>query len=80
MLNAQLRPGMQTMAVMRLTKSLGRRIAREPATAEPERRAPRSVADEVLAWKDGGGAEVQVSFHNGRATTWELRRPPETAE
>jgi hypothetical protein len=65
MLNARLRAGMQMIQVLKLTKSLGRRV---------------SPGAEVFAWTDGGGVEVLVTFGNGRCKRWELRRPEEAAE
>jgi hypothetical protein len=61
MLNAKLRPRMQMLEVLTFTRSLGRRV--DPAN------------DEILAWADGGGSEVVVTFEGGRAARWELRRP-----
>jgi hypothetical protein len=75
MLNAKLRAGMQMMAVLTLTKSLGRRVDAAGGVA-----APAGRATEVFAWSDGGGAEVIATFRNGRCASWALRRPPETAE
>jgi hypothetical protein len=66
MLNARLRPGLQMLDVLTLTKSLGRRV-------DPAR-------DDLLAWADPGGAEVIVSFRDGRCERWELRRSAETPE
>ena len=65
MLNAKLRTGMQMLQVLKLTKSLGRRV---------------SPGVEVFAWTDNGGVEVLVTFEKGRCKRWELRRPEEAPE
>ena len=65
MLNAKLRPGMQMLQVVTLTKSLGRELSRSP---------------EVWAWADEGASEVRVTFANGRCTGWVLDRPAQAAE
>lgn len=61
MLNARLNKGMRLPDVLKLTLSLGRRVADEP---------------EVWAWADEGGDEVEVQLDNGRITHWELKRKP----
>jgi len=65
MLHAKLRSGMQMLDVLTLTRSLGRRIDEK---------------GNVLAWADDGGAEVVVTFADGRCRSWVLNRPAETAE
>ena len=62
MLNAKLKPGMQMLQVLTLTKSLGRRV--------------RPDAD-LYAWTDPGGSEVVVTFEGGRSKRWVLERPAE---
>ena len=64
MLNAKLRPGVNLMHVIALTRSLGERLSAEGE--EPER----------WRWTDNGGSSVTVTFHGGRVTAWELQRPP----
>ena len=64
MLNAKLKPGMQMLQVLTLTKSLGRRL--------------RPDAD-LYAWADAGGSEVVVTFEGGRCKRWVLERPDESA-
>ena len=59
MLHAKLHPGMRLLAILKLTRSLGRRLADEP---------------ETFAWMDAAGDEVEVEFRRGRVTTWRLRR------
>ncbi|MEO7335514.1 MAG: hypothetical protein ABIV63_02945 [Caldimonas sp.] len=65
MLHTRLRPRMQMLQVLTLTKSLGRR-------AEPE--------SGVYSWADDGGSEVVVTVDDGRISHWVLNRPPEAAE
>jgi len=59
MLHAKLHRGMNLPQVLKLTRSLGRRVADEP---------------ETWAWADAGGDEVQVILHDGRVSSWELQR------
>lgn len=61
MLNARLSPGMRLPEVLKLTRSLGRRVAEEP---------------ETWAWADAGGDEVVVQLDGGRISRWELKRKP----
>ena len=60
MLHARLHAGMQMMNVVKLTRSLGRKLRDEPDT---------------FAWRDESGAEVEVEFADGRCRTWRLTRP-----
>jgi Flp pilus assembly protein TadB len=64
MLNAKLTAGKPLLDVLRLTKSLGRKVAEEP---------------ETFVWADPGGASVRVLLDNGRVTSWQLERPPPAA-
>jgi hypothetical protein len=50
MLNAKLQPGWTLLQVIRLTRSLGRRVSEAP---------------EVWAWTDPGGIEVRVTLAGG---------------
>ncbi len=61
MFNAKLQKGMRLPDVLKLTKSLGRRIGE---TENPE----------TWAWADEGGDEVQVQLQGGLVTTWNLIR------
>ena len=67
MLNAKLRPGVNLLHVMALTRSLGELLS-EPG-ADPE----------VFRWTDGGGSQVTCHLVGGRLSRWELKRP-ETEE
>ena len=60
MLHAQLHAGMQMMNVVKLTRSLGRKLRDAP---------------ETFVWRDESGAEVEVEFDGGRCRSWRLTRP-----
>lgn len=62
MLHAKLRAGLPMLEVVKLTRSLGRRIGETP---------------EVWTWSDEGGSRVAITFVGGRCTTWSLERPPD---
>ena len=59
MLHAKLHAGMRTMDVVKLTRSLGRKMRDEP---------------ETFVWRDASGAEVEVEFGGGRCQRWRLTR------
>ena len=59
MLHAKLQPGMPLMAIIKLTRSLGRKVRDEP---------------ETFAWRDESGAEVEIEFAGGRCKVWRLTR------
>lgn len=58
-LHAQLEPGLSMLQVMKLTGSIGEKLADEP---------------ETFAWRDAGGDAVQVVFTGGRVGSWQLQR------
>ena len=60
MLHARLGTGVLMMDVVKLTRSLGRKVRDEP---------------ETFAWRDESGAEVEIEFANGRCQSWRLTRP-----
>ena len=62
MLHAWLSAGLRLMDIVKLTRSLGRKVRDEP---------------ETFAWRDESGAEVEIEFADGRCTGWQLKRPPE---
>ena len=62
MLNARLTKGWPMLKLLGQTRSLGRRVTEAP---------------EVWAWADEGGAEVAVTFVDGRIASWVLTRPAE---
>jgi hypothetical protein len=59
MLHARLTRGMRLPAVLKLTRSLGRKVADEP---------------ETFVWADAGGDEVRVELRAGRVAAWTLTR------
>ncbi|BAL93510.1 hypothetical protein [Rubrivivax gelatinosus] len=58
-LHARLERGLPMLAVMKLTGSLGEKIADTP---------------ETFVWRDAGGDAVRVEFHGGRVGAWQLVR------
>ena len=73
MLQSKLHPGIPLLDVIKMTGSLGRRIADGPA---PPPTASRLKAPETYAWADPGGAEVQVLFgDDGKVVSWTFSRP-----
>ena len=60
MLHARLSTGLRLMDIVKLTRSLGRKVRDEP---------------ETFAWRDESGAEVEIEFDDGRACRWLLTRP-----
>ena len=60
MLHARVHAGMRLVEVLKLTRSLGRRVADEPA--------------EAFAWRDGAGDEVRVELRDGRVSAVTLVR------
>ena len=67
MLNAKLKPKVNLMHVVAMTRSLGVRLSEEGK--EPE----------VYRWTDGSDSHVTCEFVNGRLVTWMLERPTQTA-
>jgi hypothetical protein len=65
MLNAKLRPGVNLVHLIALTRSLGERLSAEGE--EPER----------FRWTDNGGSSVTVTLQGGKVQAWELHRPPD---
>lgn len=66
MLHSKLRAGLPMLQIVKLTKSLGKRIS-EPA----------DTSRETWAWADESGAEVRIVFDKGLCTRWTLNRPAE---
>ena len=60
MLHSKLSAGMPMLQIVRLTKSLGRRVSESP---------------EVWSWTDDSGADVRITFDNGVCASWTLDRP-----
>ncbi|HXD42657.1 MAG TPA: glycerate kinase [Ramlibacter sp.] len=67
MLNAKLKPGVNLLHVLALTRSLGERLSNEGA--QPE----------IYRWTDAGGSSVTAEFANGKLVKWSLVRPPAEA-
>lgn len=63
MFNARLKPGVNLMHVIAMTRSLGERLSAEGE--DPER----------YRWMDNGGSTVTVTLQAGRVSAWELQRP-----
>ncbi len=70
MLHAKLRAGLSMLEVVRMTKSLGRRLG-EPPDASP------GASPETWAWADDSGAELRIVFVKGLCRSWTLNRPAE---
>jgi hypothetical protein len=68
MLNAKLRPGVNLLHVMALTRAVG-----EPVSA-------KDVQPEAYRWTDGSGSHVTCEFEHGKLVRWALFRPPAAAE
>ena len=60
MLHSRLHEGMRLLDVLKLTKSLGTKLADPP--------------DEAFVWKDAAGDEVQVVLRGGRVSAVRLNR------
>lgn len=63
MLNAKLRPKVNLLHVIAMTRSLG------------EQRTPKDEQPEIFRWTDGGGSWVDATFVGGKLTEWKLVRP-----
>jgi hypothetical protein len=63
MLNARLRPGVNLLHVMALTRSVGEHVG------------PRDAQPEVYRWTDGSGSRVTCDFVDGKLAKWQLVRP-----
>ena len=68
MLNARLRPGVNLLHVVALTRALG-----EPLS-------DKDSQPEVFRWSDNSGSHVTCEFRNGKLVKWELFRPQPAGE
>ena len=68
MLHSKLRAGLPMLQIVKLTKSLGKRLGESP-----------EGSPETWAWADDSGAEVRIVFDKGLCTSWTLNRPAEEA-
>jgi hypothetical protein len=64
MLNAKLRPGVNLLHVMAMTRAVGEQLG------------PKETQPEVYRWTDGSASSVTCEFVNGKLVKWELFRPP----
>jgi len=64
MLNAKLKPGVNLLHVMAMTRSMGEQVS------------PKDQQPEVFRWKDDSDSHVTCEFVNGRLAKWGLWRPP----
>jgi hypothetical protein len=63
MLNAKLKPKVNLLHVIAMTRALG------------EQRSPKDEQPEVFRWTDAGGSWVDATFVGGKLTEWTLVRP-----
>jgi hypothetical protein len=63
MLNAKLRPGVNLLHVMAMTRALGEQVS------------PKEQQPELYRWTDGSGSHVTCEFLHGKLVKWELFRP-----
>ena len=60
MLHAKLQVGMQLTDIIKVTRSLGRKLRDDP---------------ETFSWRDESGAEVEIELAYGQCRVWRLTRP-----
>ena len=63
MLNAKLRPGVNLLHVMAMTRALGVQIS------------PKDTQPELFRWTDASDSFVTCEFHHGKLVKWALVRP-----
>ena len=63
MLNAKLKPGVNLLHVMAMTRAMGELVS------------PKETEPEMYRWTDGGGSHVTCDFVGGKLVKWELVRP-----
>jgi hypothetical protein len=68
MLNAKLKPKVNLLHVVAMTRSLG------------ELKTPKDQQPETYRWTDGGMSYVEAVFLNGKLQSWALTRPPVEAD
>lgn len=68
MLNAKLRPGVNLLHVMAMTRAIGDQVS------------PQGQQPEVYRWTDGSASSVTCEFHHGKLVKWELFRPQPATE
>ena len=68
MLNAKLRPGVNLLHVIAMTRALGEQLS------------PKEQQPEIYRWTDGTASTVTCEFARGKLVKWELFRPHEAGE
>ena len=68
MLNAKLRPGVNLLHVVAMTRALGEQLT------------PKEQQPEIYRWTDGSASNVTCEFAHGKLAKWELFRPEPPAE
>jgi hypothetical protein len=68
MLNAKLRPGVNLLHVMAMTRALGELVS------------PKEQQPEIYRWTDGAASHVTCEFSHGKLVKWELFRPEPAPE
>jgi hypothetical protein len=63
MLNAKLRPGVNLLHVVAMTRALGELLS------------PKEQQPEIYRWTDSGASAVTCEFLAGKLVKWELSRP-----
>ena len=64
MLNARLKPGVNLLHVMSMTRALGELLS------------PKDQQPEIYRWTDAGESHVTCEFTGGKLVKWALVRPP----
>jgi hypothetical protein len=68
MLNAKLRPGVNLLHVVAMTRALGEQVS------------PKEEQPEVYRWTDNSASSVTCEFLRGKLVKWELVRPATALE
>ena len=68
MLNAKLRPKVNLLHVVAMTRALGEQLS------------PKDEQPEVYRWTDGSASHVTCTFSHGKLVKWELVRPQPVAD
>jgi hypothetical protein len=67
MLHAKLRPGVNLLHVVAMTRALGLLVS------------PKEQQPELYRWSDASGSHVTCEFRNGKLVKWELFRPQDAS-
>jgi hypothetical protein len=68
MLNAKLKPNVNLLHVIAMTRALGELVS------------PQDEQPEIWRWTDGSASHVTCEFVNGKLVKWTLFRPPAADE